>query len=542
MSRSRNGPGSMNVFVRNRNPQSGDIEQLKVDVPQIAPGAKVDRVASQNREQSDHQTRAEDAWQDQPRTSDSTNPFYGTDASNADDTSVASSAKDLFPALPVDQTPHSGSKGQIIGERPASSEDYEDDESDSDVGLDPIEQPTNYNVSRGATAHTPKFMSTMGKMETGVRKGKGDKSFTTKYVAGDSYPSTTSGRLSLSNSDESSRNTSRQHFKAIDSSMQHQTSSRQPFQASTAINNGSNDSGLSLNPAHNEALFDAPEFRYDKGPAPSSMELQRHYMQPNPQSQLFRPAQAIHLAQRPSTAVGNVQFTPHTPAADFLQPSKPQQQQHTSSLVRGEDAVLPAAKLDDNVQRHLPRPQDHLIPPKAAERHHETSAHFESTRPSEHAVAEQMDLGEEEQELDYEPQELRSMEYQTLKGTTFDSEPNSSRFTLPNALPTDDLTQKLFAASELNRRDQAKFFASLTIDDWEQAGDWFLDRFGDLMKRLKEARREKREAAVRFEDEVEHRHDVVSKKRKLTEDALGEMKTSGALVLQGTPRKGRSGA
>ena len=113
---------------------------------------------------------------------------------------------------------------------------------------------------------------------------------------------------------------------------------------------------------------------------------------------------------------------------------------------------------------------------------------------------------------------------------------------LPNAQPTDDLTQKLFAASELDRRDQAKFFASLTIDDWEQAGDWFLDRFGDVMKRLKEARREKREAAKRFEDEVEHRHDVISKKRKLTDDALSEMKTSGALVLQGTPRKGRSGA
>ncbi|RMX99598.1 hypothetical protein D0868_09456 [Hortaea werneckii] len=542
MSRSRNGPGSMNFFVRNKNPQRGEIEQLKVDVPQIAFGAKVDRVASQKGQRSDHETRAEDAWQDQLRTSDATNPFYGTDASNADDTSVASSAKHHFTALPDDQRPHSGSNGQITGERPASSEDYEDDDSDSDVGLDPIEQPAKYNFPQGANTHHSKFMSAMGKMETGVRQSTGDKSFTTKYVAGDSYPSTTYGRLSSSNSDESSRNTSRRQLQAIDPSMQHQASSRQPNQTTKVIIDGPNDNGLFLNPAHNEALFDAPKFRYDKGPAPISMKPQRHYMQPNPQSQSIRPAQAIHLAQRPSTAVGNVQFTPHTPAADFLQPSKPQQQQHTSSLVRGEDAVLPAAKLDDNVQRHLPRPQDHLIPPKAAERHHETSAHFESTRPSEHAVAEQMDLGEEEQELDYEPQELRSMDYQTLRGTTFDFEPYSSRFILPNANPTDDLTQKLFAASELNRRDQAEFFASLTIDNWEQAGDWFLDRFGDLMKRLKEARREKREAAKRFEDEVEHRHDAVSKKRKLADDALGEMKTSGAMVLQGTPRKGRSGA
>ncbi|KAI6897563.1 hypothetical protein KC318_g12320 [Hortaea werneckii] len=539
MSRSRNGPGSMNFFVRNKNPQRGDIEQLKVDVPQIASDAKVDRVASQKREQSDHETCAEDAWQDQPRTSDATNPFYGTDASNADDTSVASSTKNHFPALPDDQRPHPGSNGLIIGERLASSEDYEDDESDSDASLDPVEQTKNYNISQGATTRTPKLMSAMGKMELGVRQGKGDKSLITKYVAGDSYPSTTSGRLSLSNSGESSRNTSRQHFQTIGSSMQHQASSHQPFPTSKAINDGPNDNGLFLNPAHNEPLFDAPKFRYDKGPAPSSTKAQRHYMQPNPHSQSIRPARATQLAQRPSTAAGNVQFTSHTPAAKFPQPSKPQDQQHTSSLVRGDKATFPS---DEDMQGHWPRPPDHRIPQEDAERHYGMVAHLESTTPSEHAVDEQTSPGKEEPELDYEPQELRRMDYQTLKGTAFDFEPHSTRFTLPNAQPTDDLTQKLFAASELNRQDQAEFFASLTIDDWEQAGDWFLDRFGDLMKRLKEARREKREAAKRFEDEVEHRHNAVSKKRKLTDDALGEMKTSGALVLQGTPRKGRSGA
>ncbi|KAI6869405.1 hypothetical protein KC343_g7823 [Hortaea werneckii] len=542
MSHSRKGPGSMNTFVRGKNPQRGDIERLKVDVPQVASGAIACPVASPRGEQSDHETRTEDAWQDQLRTSDAPNPFYGTDASNADETSVASSAKAAFPALPDVQRPDPGTNDQIIGERPASSEDYEDDESDSDVGLDSIEQPTNYNVSQGVNTRNPNFMSVMGKMETDARQRKGDKSFTTKYVAGDSYPSTTSGRLSLSNSDESSRNTSRQQFQTIGPSMHHQGSSHQPILSNHAINDGSNDNALSLNPAHNELLFDAPKFRYDKVPAPSSMMPQRHSMQSNPHIQSMRPAQATHLAQRPSTALGNVQLTPHAPAADFLHPSKPQHQQHYSSLARGGEAILPATKLNENVQRDWPRPPDHRIPQKAVESHHGMSSHFESTKPREHAVDEQMDLGEEEQELDYEPQELRSMDYRTLKGTTFDFEPNSSRFTLPNAQPTDDLTQKLFAASELDRRDQAKFFASLTIDDWEQAGDWFLDRFGDVMKRLKEARREKREAAKRFEDEVEHRHDAVSKRRKLTDDALREMKTSGALVLQGTPRKGRSGA
>ncbi|KAI6803298.1 hypothetical protein KC363_g2549 [Hortaea werneckii] len=539
MSHSRKGPGSMNVFVRGKNPQRDDIERLKVDVPQIASASIAHPLASQRGEQSDHETRPENAWQDQPRTSDTTNPFYGTDASNADETSVASSARDAFPALPDDQRPHSGGNGQIFGEAPASSEDYEDNESDSDVSLDHIEQHTNYNVSQGPNTHDPNFMSAMGKMETGVRQGKGGKSFTTKYVAGDSYPSTTSGRPSLSNSDESSRKTSRQQFQTSGPSLHHQLSSRQPIPSTKAINGGSNDNGLFLNPSHNEPLFEAPKFRYNKGPAPSSMKPQRHYMQPNPQSQWIRPAEVTHLAQRPSTAGGNMQFNPQSHASDFLQPIQPQHQQHTSSLIRGDKAILP---LDENAHGHWPEPPDHGIPQKVAERHHGVGAHFESTKSSGRAVAEQMDLGKEEPELDYEPEELRSMDYQTLKGTAFDFEPYSSRSTLPNAQPTDDLTQKLFAAAELDRPEQAEFFASLTIDDWEQAGDWFLDRFGDVIKRLKEARREKREAAKRFEDEVEHRHDAVSKKRKLTDDALSEMKTSGALVLQGTPRKGRSDA
>ncbi|KAI6804812.1 hypothetical protein KC367_g2090 [Hortaea werneckii] len=539
MSHSRKGPGSMNVFVRGKNPHRDDIERLKVDVPQMASASINNPLASQGGEQSDHKTRTEDAWQDQLRTSDTTNPFYGTDASNADDTSIASSAKDAFPALPDAQRPHSGSNGHIIGEGPASSEDYGDNESDSDVSLDPIEQHTNYNVSQRPNTHDPNFMSAMGKMETGVRQGKGGKSLTTKYVAGDSYPSTTSGRLSLSNSDESSRNTSRRQFQTSGPSLHHQRSLHQPIQSNGAINGGSNDDGLFLNPAHNESLFEAPKFRYDKGPAPRSMKPQRHYMQPNPQSQSIRPAEVTHLAQRPSTAGGHMQFNPQSHASDFFQPTQPQHQQHTSSLTRGDKAILP---LDENVQGHWPGPPDHGIPQKVAERHYGMGAHFKSTQPSGPELAQQMGLGKEEPDLDYEPQELRSMNYQTLKGTAFDFEPYSSRFTLPNAQPTDDLTQKLFAASELNRPEQAKFFASLTIDDWEQAGDWFLDRFGDVMKRLKEARQEKREAAKRFEDEVEHRHDAVSKKRKLTDDALSEMKTSGALVLQGTPRKGRSDA
>lgn len=142
-----------------------------------------------------------------------------------------------------------------------------------------------------------------------------------------------------------------------------------------------------------------------------------------------------------------------------------------------------------------------------------------------------------EDPLDYGPEELYKKDYSSLKAEPFDHSPNAHPFVVSGLSESAVLTDKLTHLTGAEPKTQAEFFASLNIDEWEESGDWFLDRFGETIKKLKDVRREKRKAARAFEDEIEARETTVHKKRALTHAAMIEMKTSGAAVLQGTPGK-----
>ncbi|EMC93464.1 hypothetical protein BAUCODRAFT_37147 [Baudoinia panamericana UAMH 10762] len=140
-----------------------------------------------------------------------------------------------------------------------------------------------------------------------------------------------------------------------------------------------------------------------------------------------------------------------------------------------------------------------------------------------------------ERDLEYEPSSLYQMQFNELRAGTFDFPPGiESSLTFGDAL-SDSLEAGLHKTQKL----QLEFFKSLTIKQWEECGDWFLDRYGDIMDKLKSSRRERRKAALVFESEVERRHHAVARKRTIMEDALSEMKTSGAQLLQGTPKRAK---
>ena len=139
--------------------------------------------------------------------------------------------------------------------------------------------------------------------------------------------------------------------------------------------------------------------------------------------------------------------------------------------------------------------------------------------------------------LDYEPPELFDMDYQDLKGQSFDIDPGTSEFKLPAEQQNASLDSKLSTVAVFPPPDQAGFFSSLSMSEWEQAGEWFLGRFGEVFSKLRDTRQQKRKAAKFFEDEMEGRHGAVNKKRKQTVDSLSEMKESGGKVFQATPKK-----
>ncbi|KAK3111299.1 hypothetical protein LTR53_013595 [Teratosphaeriaceae sp. CCFEE 6253] len=141
------------------------------------------------------------------------------------------------------------------------------------------------------------------------------------------------------------------------------------------------------------------------------------------------------------------------------------------------------------------------------------------------------------QQLDFDLPELYAMQYQELKALDFDNDPKASE----SAPPGETLNDQLLAASRAIDTERAKLLRSLNINQWEEAGDWFLGRFGELTTQLKAARQEKRTAARMFESEIERRDGEVGEKRRHTDDALRGMRANGAMILQGTPKKAKQG-
>ncbi len=73
----------------------------------------------------------------------------------------------------------------------------------------------------------------------------------------------------------------------------------------------------------------------------------------------------------------------------------------------------------------------------------------------------------------------------------------------------------------------------MPISDWDSSGDWFLERFGDVMHRLREARQNKRAIVERFENEIAEREEAVRNKIHGISRRLTDLKSEGEGLMQG---------
>jgi hypothetical protein len=136
---------------------------------------------------------------------------------------------------------------------------------------------------------------------------------------------------------------------------------------------------------------------------------------------------------------------------------------------------------------------------------------------------------------DYDDETLRGMKYSDLKSDTWDEYPNPKSFQFPAELqgPNVELGDKIKYYADKRDDDLTLFFEQLSTKEWEQAGDWLIDKFADLLKQLKEKRQEKRAFAEQFEAEIEAREKAVRGKSENLEKKFKEMKASGEDVLRG---------
>lgn len=142
---------------------------------------------------------------------------------------------------------------------------------------------------------------------------------------------------------------------------------------------------------------------------------------------------------------------------------------------------------------------------------------------------------------DYDRDTLYNMKYDTLRDESFDKNPREQELTLPEDMQEQPLVQRLqFAQQKLDPLGQAQFFSALPTTEWEEAGDWFLDRFATIISRTREARQKKRRQAQSFEEEIEARHQCVAKKRRLISGAMAKMQEQGEKLVPKSPRASKS--
>ncbi|KAI0489891.1 extracellular mutant protein 11-domain-containing protein [Xylaria cf. heliscus] len=130
-------------------------------------------------------------------------------------------------------------------------------------------------------------------------------------------------------------------------------------------------------------------------------------------------------------------------------------------------------------------------------------------------------------ELDYDDGALAAMDYAALREEAFDFDPAQAEARSVFEPPRGTLPEKLEHFFTKDKVNQTNFFTKMPVQDWEDSGDWFLERFGEIMTRFKEARKEKRDIVNAFENEIAEREEAVRNKIHGIGQTLAELKTEG---------------
>ncbi|PSN69313.1 hypothetical protein BS50DRAFT_619946 [Corynespora cassiicola Philippines] len=155
-------------------------------------------------------------------------------------------------------------------------------------------------------------------------------------------------------------------------------------------------------------------------------------------------------------------------------------------------------------------------------------------------IEDEPEFGDEQPPMrDYDEEELYKMDYNQLKNESFDYDPRAKDHVLPENIQQKPLEERLkYVQHHHDAKEQGKFFSMLPTDEWEEAGDWFLDQFSTIIDQTRKARQKKRKLAKTFEKEVEQRHDRVTKRQKQVQDAMDKMKVQGQGLVPKSPLRG----
>lgn len=546
----KEGGGRMMDFVQSKNAgsqvarqpnapqQKGSNEDLKLPYTKTtstaANTAQARTVAKQDRLRDDSRNARRDSTERKA--------FYDTDASSIDDSSVTSSTRKRKHDV-TDNLHHDGTNGHTNGIDAHGSAE----ENAYDGGFEGLDREHRRIFGGNALQAIGGPLSASARQTLIQREGPGA---LLGYVKGDSYPPTTSGNPSVAESAEANVNERRLQAPARVKAHAGQARSadvsfpaprvqeqRQQPQAAAISDQeqSTKQGGLFVRPqskdVHSIEELANPGFSFSKAnnSRVAIRPLTKKYEQPlteRTESRAPSSTNPAHRATAPSAHNDETLSSRQDAGPKHAANHQHEAEVHRRATPKPERAVQAHGKGGRVTIDRTPNQNPSSEEEAGTEDEHSTKA------------IDQRETDEPDQiMLDYDHDELLSMDYHEIKAKSFDEDPNGEVVEFPEGQTTTTLDDKIDAVANLRPTDQFKFFKSLPIDEWEQAGDWFITRFGQVLDRLKTNRQDTRGAAKAHEDEVEKRHSAVSKKRKQIEDELKEMKESGGKVLQGTPKK-----
>jgi hypothetical protein len=137
--------------------------------------------------------------------------------------------------------------------------------------------------------------------------------------------------------------------------------------------------------------------------------------------------------------------------------------------------------------------------------------------------------------LDHKDEELEGMTYTDLKKETWDGgKSGGKKRTSPTHTQNTEFTAKDYFIHMVREGDaeaQVKFFEQMSMAEYEEAGDFFIDKFTELMKQIKDSRKKKRDLVTNFENEIEAREKAVRGKSESFERKFEAMRAGGEGVL-----------
>lgn len=134
---------------------------------------------------------------------------------------------------------------------------------------------------------------------------------------------------------------------------------------------------------------------------------------------------------------------------------------------------------------------------------------------------------------DYDDVALKQMSFAELQNEPFDHDPTREVPQSPAKPPADNLGDRLKFYSGKDENIQAQFFAQMPVRDWEESGDWFLEQFGDIVRRMKEARQAKRNVVAQYETEISNREEIVRRKKESIDRKMSKLKHDSDEMMKG---------